>query len=429
MTELEHIEIDGFKGLEYVEFEPTDINVITGRNNTGKTSLLEAIDLLFCPVDIGRFEDNVTRTIHISDNNATINGESADNRTKLTIRRLLDGEISHYFIQVVSNLAYDHSGPYKFLIEGDDKLEKEQMDMIEATTRDILDNHLEDEEIQKIRNDFVIIALNGRGYPYFSSGSKSEEILSILSSEIANKFEDEGVEIVKDMHGMNEETVKELASQAGLDVDGLWRSVAPRIQVRNVHGFINPPNTEGSANFIESAGLTGNIEIEDDEKDPIKIDNIGDFIKAKEFVDDLKTFDIDYLVFEKEDGEKYQIPYDFMGDGFKSIVGLLWELLDKKNKNKIVLIEEPENHMHPGYVSELVHFLIDLARDEDIQFFITTHDHDFIKDFFMDMPDEKREYLEEEFSLVKMDDFGADVLNYEDAEHHLKDLHLDLRGI
>ena len=24
MTELEHVEIEGFKGLEYVEFEPTD---------------------------------------------------------------------------------------------------------------------------------------------------------------------------------------------------------------------------------------------------------------------------------------------------------------------------------------------------------------------------------------------------------------------
>ena len=56
MTELEHVEIEGFKGLEHVEFEPTDINLVTGRNNTGKTSFLEAIDLLYNPDSATDFE-------------------------------------------------------------------------------------------------------------------------------------------------------------------------------------------------------------------------------------------------------------------------------------------------------------------------------------------------------------------------------------
>lgn len=55
MTELEHIEIEGFEGLEHVEFEPSDINLITGRNNTGKTSFLEAVDLLFNPSKFNKF--------------------------------------------------------------------------------------------------------------------------------------------------------------------------------------------------------------------------------------------------------------------------------------------------------------------------------------------------------------------------------------
>lgn len=434
MTDLERIEIEGFKGLESISFEPSGINLITGRNNTGKTSLLEAINLLFNPSNIGRFEDGTDRIININQESTYIFGETAESRMEVDIELPENEIIEGCFIRMIPNSFHRRRTISQSFFEQFRTEYKEQFNELESDIHRILQEELDNDFLTKLGEEFVVVTVNGDSYLYFSPGPKSEEVASLVNTEMNEKF------------GNSEEPdgLESSLFESDTDDQGFWQNVSAQdeetgsyytifglgqIRPNRARGFLNKPTDADTVRFIESIKIADNIETEDDEKDAIKIDDIGDFIKEKELVDDLKTFDIDYLVFEKEDGEKYQIPYGFMGDGFKAIVGLLWELLDEKNKNEIVLIEEPENHMHPGYVSELVHFLIDLARDEDIQFFITTHDHDFIKDFFMDMPDEKREYLEEEFSLVKMDDFGADVLNYEDAEHHLKDLHLDLRGI
>lgn len=161
----------------------------------------------------------------------------------------------------------------------------------------------------------------------------------------------------------------------------------------------------------------------------IKTDEIGDFLREKQIVDNLKTFTLDSLVFEPDDGEKYSVPFDQMGEGFRAIVGLLWELLDD-DLPEVVFLEEPSTHMHPGYVRELVYFLVDLAREEDVQLFLTTHDSDLLNDLFTDnLTEEEVSFLESEFRLVQMQDGTADVMEYREAEHTLEELMLDLRGI
>lgn len=161
----------------------------------------------------------------------------------------------------------------------------------------------------------------------------------------------------------------------------------------------------------------------------IKEDDIGDFLRDKQILDNLKSFSLDHLVFDPEDEEKYSVPFDQMGEGFKAIVGILWELLDD-DLPEVVFLEEPDTHMHPGYVRELVYFLIDLAREEDIQLFVTTHNNDFLNDLFVDnLTDEEVEFLEDEFRLIQMQDGAADVMDYREAEHTLEELVLDLRGV
>ena len=41
------LSIESFKGINQLSFEPKQLNIIVGRNNTGKTSILQAIDLVF----------------------------------------------------------------------------------------------------------------------------------------------------------------------------------------------------------------------------------------------------------------------------------------------------------------------------------------------------------------------------------------------
>ena len=45
MTKLEWIEIENFRGISHLMYEPKQINLLVGKNNSGKTSVLEAIYL------------------------------------------------------------------------------------------------------------------------------------------------------------------------------------------------------------------------------------------------------------------------------------------------------------------------------------------------------------------------------------------------
>lgn len=117
-----------------------------------------------------------------------------------------------------------------------------------------------------------------------------------------------------------------------------------------------------------------------------------------------------------------------MGDGFKSIIGLLWELKRRGSQNNVILLEEPENHMHPGYINTLVKFLIQISREEKLQLFITTHNIDFISEFF-EKEGKDKEYLKEEFQVMLMQENLTQTLSYETAKRDLNELHVDLRGL
>ena len=120
-----------------------------------------------------------------------------------------------------------------------------------------------------------------------------------------------------------------------------------------------------------------------------------------------------------------------MGGGFKILVSILWQISTKNIKDKIILMEEPDRGMHPGYIGELIKILIKFSKDKNVQFFITTHNTDFIEAFFNK---KYKNYLKKNFSVLRMeiDNEGyltPQYLNYDRALENKDDLQLDLRGI
>ncbi|WP_456396053.1 AAA family ATPase [Thermococcus sp.] len=59
MKILKNIEIRNYKGLRHIQFPTNSINIIIGPNNTGKSSILEAIALLLTSGD--DFQDILIR--------------------------------------------------------------------------------------------------------------------------------------------------------------------------------------------------------------------------------------------------------------------------------------------------------------------------------------------------------------------------------
>lgn len=425
MTELEYIEIEGFKGLESVEFEPSQINLITGRNNTGKTSLLESIDLLLNPERISRFGGNADEIINVGSEGVELQGRTSNNGIELNIEKPTINEVGKLIIQA----AFDSLRFQPTLALFGNEEEDGWGSVVENAVQEVFEEELDQETEKDLQDEFLIISQEEEEYPYFIAGDRGSALISSINQQVREELsegldEDERKRLTPNQTKFDTFSTSEDSSVESIEIyKGMVRPT-PRPT------FLRTPDENSEVKFINSIDLVEGSERGEGKNVGIKKDNINDYIKENGLVDNLKTFDFDYLVFEKEDGKKHQIPYSFMGDGFKAVVGLLWELMDDEPKNDIVLIEEPENHMHPGYVRKVVRFLIDLAREEDVQLFITTHDNDFINDFFMEnLTDEQREFLEEEFTLIQMEHDAAQVMDYETAEETLKDLHLDLRGL
>ena len=75
------------------------------------------------------------------------------------------------------------------------------------------------------------------------------------------------------------------------------------------------------------------------------------------------------ILSKKENGEiiKRKIFIDREGEGFKALLNIF--NLFVKSKKGILLLEEPENHMHPGYINLLVKYLVDYYKKFEPAYF------------------------------------------------------------
>jgi len=413
---VDELEIEGFKPLKSLKFDEDDlgmVNVITGRNNTGKSSILEAIDLLYNPSHVDNFSSHVGDLI----NKDMMKSVVSEIDNSLVLRSPTEEEITEYGTQIMLELfsdihitdedKYIRAELHEVFYQRDPDGIYQVSEIDERKTETI--QRVTDQDIPAILNkNLLIIEIDAEHYPYFDL---SKDLFWDLFDIFSEKLSELAVEEVEDIDEYGFELGVSSPPSSGKEF------------------FLDEPTDTGKAKLIKTPVTDVSDYEPESEKDAVKIDDIEDYITERGLVDNLKDFDLDYLVFE-EDGEKDSVPFNFMGDGFKSMVGVLWELVED-DESEIVMIEEPENHMHPGYVQEMFDFLVTMAREDDIQLFITTHSIDFINYMFDEnLPEEHRDFLEDELSVIRMESPElAAVFDYEEAQKNSEELHLDLRGI
>lgn len=421
MPHLEHVSVEGFKKIDRLAFDPGQFTVVTGRNNSGKTSLLEGINFGCDPRALLEY----TRDRDDRFNRAPIDLSSYINQghdaSDVELKTGSDGVTVEFSLPSRSDRieAVCQSGAdlLERQFEGDRSLS--QVISEQTTTQQQSQVSLEERlrryvERTTTEGDLPVfeVIVDGESYTFFGGDFFSPPVISGFTMDV-----------------LAESMPKKVLSNLGVEVESQDQSVLKI--TTNYPRFTHPfpdsaPESNVRTRFIADFSLPHSSE---DDNDPVRVDRVGDFLREKRVVDDLKTFTLDDLVFDPEDGEKYSIPFEQMGEGFKAIVGLLWELLDDDLPD-VVFLEEPTTHMHPEYVREVVYFLIGLAMDEDIQLFVTTHSNDFLNDLFTEtLTDEEVAFLEDEFQLVQMQDGGAKLLDYRQAEKSLTELYNDLRGL
>ncbi len=420
---INKIKIDNFKGITSIEFRPKKINLLVGRNNTGKTTVLEAINLLFDPENtVQMYVKHLWDIIYTGAEYSEIEAEMDKSKKKLRISKPDKSEVIYQF----------------------------KKDIIEAFVRalnkfftsiNLPENTINAEEIKhKLENKIdeaitpeIINAISKRSISFLKDG-KDKIVIYYLPSSVYSWVSDilrnTSSEIFEQMFKSKTQKTNKL-----LYKENVLSFVEPKIY--NTYPFFRPlPKIlEGEDVFLIKNLL--DVKFESEEKDAEtkrKIRNIESIIKEYNLIENLERLDFDYVTF-KDDEKLTFVPFEFLGDGFKVITSLLWYLSSQNIKNKIFLLDEPEIHMHPGYIKELVKFIIKFSRNINVQFFISTHSTDLI-DIFLDaniFSEEERKYLEKELLVLRMDKIGdqnlSEYLNYEDAKYTKDELLLDLREI
>lgn len=99
-------------------------------------------------------------------------------------------------------------------------------------------------------------------------------------------------------------------------------------------------------------------------------------LKGRVYYSEKNTFD-DAFYYEREDGEIYDLLNCATGLKSFAIISLLYNngLL---NKHTLLIIDEPEAHLHPQWVVEYARLIVLLHKNYNIKFFIASHHPDMI---------------------------------------------------
>jgi AAA15 family ATPase/GTPase len=375
--QVENLQIENFKAFNSIKIEPKKLNIITGRNNTGKSSIIEAVDLVNNPSNIESFSSHGIRdliNLDAESSEITLNGEKTVKIRPPQSFEEINEAVGRKFVNEYQRINE------KF--DDDDETEEvseEDISAIIAQSQDLS---------EKMTNKATVIEHEEEKNVFFDNVGTNTRRQVIAS-------------IIENLH----------PEQADEALDNIDRLVYPL------------PWNMGENNILDEYRLGGH-HLEQD--DTVVQEKIEKFVEEHELIENFSGFRDGEIVLEREDGELDSLPLAYMGDGFRAIIGLVRKII--VSDYNTVLVEEPENHLHPGYVSELVDFIVNQTKNSEIQFFITTHNADFIEEFYEERFKEDGE-LQEKFKLFRLQRRGfVESMDYEESRKELEDLKMDLRG-
>jgi len=433
--EITNFKIKHFKNLESIGISTNSkINLIVGKNNVGKTSLIQSFYIAFSTREFLEYYkseyhlNSLSSLVTYSRNKSTINIKTTRKKPNDEIQiELVRPKVKDtiLYIQEETEAIFQNNSSDPYLLKlnkriketsGDIKkiFESLNMNKIKILIEEFIDSNKGKIE-NNMKNDVII---NGKYYP----SNETMDIILEFQRSIFQKYIENTKKISKKKY--LEDTINNLlfSSKFRFKFGHYFISSSMRYKTHADTGilYINTNNIDLAQFYNESETLA--IEIQET-------------IKNENLLANLERFTFRNLVFNRN-GVRQEIPLELMGDGFKGFIYIISRLLQcTKSKIKpVILIEEPEEHMHPGYIVEFVRYLINFSINNDMQFFITTQSEDLINSFLSDEIDKKlQNALKKELKIIRLTNVGrkniVDTINYVDALENVNTLYLDLRGI
>lgn len=365
------IEITDFRGIDHLTINDlSQFNIFVGRNNSGKSTCLEAIALLSSGSSNFKnsFNEDMLEFITFRRTKSDLGWnylmKSGSEKSIIVGFEDIDGATKTEGVTISKT-------PTKLgLSKNEELVESVEEQLVYKMRRET------DEEYLTRRRVRPVSSAKNRMYFYFSNG---KEILALLHGD-----------------GRNNEVIS--ASKK-----------IPNVVSRT-------KETLFIGNFEEVQA-----ELHDRSAEKGRLFSVIDRLREKfpEIQDLRRIGDVIYIFYKNGTS----IPLATMGDGFKA--SLLVSLSVQTISNGVLVLEEPENYLHPGLMMHLVEELLIAAKQHNIQVFTSTHSEEFLK-FCIERSKNLGVSI---IKMSKMDDkFEAEVIKKNEAKEHLNDFGIDLRG-
>lgn len=131
--------------------------------------------------------------------------------------------------------------------------------------------------------------------------------------------------------------------------------------------------------------------------------------------------------FVLRDSEDIQIPLSSIGTGYEMIFSLIYSyyLAKQNNKKIILLIDEPELHLHPSIQKKFVDFLLEISSDSQV--IITSHSpilvkqllyNDLVKTIVINNDKTVSEIKDFKLSYLSANEINFLAFNYSSVEYY-----------
>ncbi|MFP3193334.1 MAG: AAA family ATPase [Thermoproteus sp.] len=421
MARLQQIAVRNFGPLTEISTEPADITIIVGRNNTGKTAFLEAVVLLAAAPS--RFRDALDtpalpnilsrRYPYIVNKTsekpyAEIEGTIDKVNIKIKIFQEPRGDeeiwdiLAHIdeMIEIPDSILrqlYEEHGVFNKYFKTFDYFRE----IILKISYDIIANMMLKNPIITVHADKSSLTL-----PLMSSDPFRFSTPDI-AYQIAERLE-RMMKIPKDTFTPSHRSIVEIAHAISPYITEAVQKVGQKLEELQL------PASLKVADFVTKRML------KPENLGPLEqIQLVEEIRKIVNYVIDIRE---EHVVLQHEN-QRVAVPLELMGSGFRALIDML--ILAVKRVD-LAVIDEPELHMHPGYLRRTAELMLTAPT----QFIAATQSLEFIRYL---LKKAKRRNDLHRIKLLRLYRLPEGYIDYEElsgetAWLHLTKLKNDLRG-
>ncbi|HOJ66998.1 MAG TPA: AAA family ATPase, partial [Paludibacteraceae bacterium] len=340
---IKELTISNFRGVKNLTLNSKELSIFIGDNTTGKTSIIEAINYALSPHFLtGRIK--YTDFYRGTDDPIVIKVEFDEIFTAL----LPDG----YAVQKI-----ECNGVYLEIKKRDKATPGKAFSDMVVLTHYVIPNRPKDSE-----QGWEITRKSGTKFQF------DERLLSLSRVDLE--------EFPKSFYfGKNREKQLRQGFNSSISAvfdDFNWR-FSKGIRSDGNENFFTKKNAfeKEIISKVDETSIKKSFETLND-----KLKNFGVCGIDLSFIDGNAPFDSAFL---SQKLEKLDLPVAALGSGIEMIVALLFleTLASLSNEKIIVLIDEPELHLHPQLQEKLVQYLVEFSKTSQV--FISTHSPYFFK--------------------------------------------------